>query len=65
MNKLFWININGENITIQKDGKGFMRRSQIKVIENGRGMLAEGLTINLDSIWNLEDGGTPFGNPVF
>ena len=42
-----------------------MRRSQIKVIENGRGMLAEGLTINLDSIWNLEDGGTPFGNPVF
>lgn len=27
--------------------------------------MAEGLTINLDGISNLEDGGTPFSNPVF
>lgn len=27
--------------------------------------MADGITLNIDGISNLEDGGIPFGNPIF
>lgn len=67
VNKLFWVNITDGQLTIQKDGKGYMRKSAIEIIDNGKGIMAEGLTITTDAegLSNLEDGGTSFGEPVF
>lgn len=50
-------------LTITKDSKGFIRRTDIQLMDNEKGFMAEGLTINLDGLSNLEDGGTPFGDP--
>lgn len=53
MNKLFWVNIHEEQVTIQKEGKGYIRKCSVEIIDNGKGMMAEGLTINIDGLSNL------------
>ena len=65
VNKLFWVNISGDQVTVQKEGKGYMRKCPVEIIDNGKAIVAEGVTINTDGLSNLEDGGTAFGNPVF
>ena len=52
-------------MTIQKDAKGYIRNCSVEIIENGKGLISEGLTLVFDGLSNLEDGGTAFGNPVF
>ncbi len=65
MNNLFWVNIIEGQVTIQKDGKGYIRKCPVDVIDNGNGVMAEGVTLNIDGLSNLEDGGIAFGDPVF
>jgi hypothetical protein len=43
------VNITDGQLTIQKDGKGYMRKSAIEIIDNGKGIMAEGLTITTDA----------------
>ena len=50
---------------MQKEGKGYIRKSPVEIIDNGKAIMTEGLTIHTDGLSNLEDGGTAFGNPVF
>ena len=52
-------------MTVQKEGKGYIRKCPVEIIDNGKAIVAEGVTINTDGLSNLEDGGTAFGNPVF
>jgi hypothetical protein len=65
VNKLFWVNISGDQVTVQKEGKGYIRKCPVEIIDNGKAIVSEGVTINTDGLSNLEDGGTAFGNPVF
>lgn len=65
VNKLFWVNITDDQVTIQKDGKGYIRKCPVEIIDKGKGIMAEGVTLNIDGLSNLEDGGTAFGDPVF
>ena len=65
MNKLFWVNYSDVQVTIQKDGKGYIRKCPIEIIDDGKALMADGITINTDGLSNLEDGGIAFGDPVF
>ena len=65
MNKLFWVNYSDGQVTIQKDGKGYIRKCPIEIIDDGKALMADGITINTDGLSNLEDGGIAFGDPVF
>lgn len=41
--------------------KGYSRETNLDVIDNG--FMAHGLTISLEGISNIEDGGDTFGDP--
>ena len=47
------MNISDGQITIQKDGKGYIRKCQVDIIDGGKGLVADGLTLNLDGMSNL------------
>lgn len=53
VNKLFWVNISEGQVTIQKEGKGYIRKCPIEVIDNGNGIMADGLTLDIDGLSNL------------
>ena len=64
INGSFWVRYDGNKLTITKDNKGYIRNNtEIEPTDGGKGFIAEGLTINLEGLSNLEDGGDPFGNP--
>jgi hypothetical protein len=48
-----------KQLTITKNGKGFRRSTDYDFIRNG--LYAEGLTLLLNGVSNIEDGGTVIG----
>jgi len=47
------VNIDGDQVTIQKEGKGYIRKCPVEIIDNGKGIMAEGMTLNIDGLSNL------------
>lgn len=65
INGTFWVKFIDDILTISNNSKGYIRKgSQLDIMENGSGFMAEGLTINLDGLSNMEDGGDGFGDPT-
>lgn len=53
INNSFWVNILGNQITILKDGKGYIRSSKVEILDSGNGLMADGVTLHLDGLSNL------------
>lgn len=65
VNKNFWVNIKTKRneVVIQKDGKGYIRPGPVGFDENA--ILGDGITLIMNGLSSLEDGGHPFGDPNF
>lgn len=64
INGSFWVKYSGGTLTISKDDKGYIRKTDLDLLSDRNGFMADGLTINLGGVSNLEDGGDPFGDPT-
>lgn len=61
VNNKFWIHYENGKLEIRVGEKGYSRETNLDVIDNG--FMAHGLTISLEGISNIEDGGDTFGDP--
>ena len=47
------MNISSGQVSILKDNKGYIRICKTDVIDGGKGLMAEGITLHLDGLSNL------------
>lgn len=61
INGAFWVKYSGGTLSITKGADSFIRKCDLTFMDNG--FMGEGLTLSLEGLSNLEDGGDTEGNP--
>ena len=63
VNGAFWVKYVSGTLSITKGEDSFIRKCELTFLGGNTGFMGEGLTINLEGMCNIEDGGETSGNP--